>query len=530
MKESQRKKDVVVLFKGNPYKNTKNREKLRVPLIPLSLISLASPLKEAGYTIKIVDQSRSVEEHFSDLGDIWQRVICVGLSALTGSEISEGIDFVSLIKKKDPTIPVVWGGWHVSILPEQSIKHRCVDIIVKGLGQKTFLDLVKCIDSGRSLDSVKNLYYKDGNKTVFTGIDCDLKLEDYPLLAFGMLDLEDYRKNSLFLRLKEVIRDLEITGHLYYVSSFGCPNDCAYCCSRAVFGRKIYKYNIEKVVEQIKWLVNEKKFNSISFMDANFFIDIHRVKTLCELLVKEKIKFVWDAQMHVKDIIRYEKKGLWKLMTKSGCWRVNIGSESGSQEILDYIRKHIKIDEIFQSAQILSKYKVEAAYNFLFALPLVEDKKHIYESFKLAEKLKRINPEFSLPISFYVPFPGTTMYNDALSRGLKPPDSLEEWGQFDTNYDVASEVYPWKFLKREKLIMDVLTFYIPLAIPGNMYRGTIRQINDKMQNSKIKSFIKMAHCLAKLGVKYSFYHIPFEIMIFKLYRFLKGSPAYLPGG
>lgn len=523
-------KDTVILFKGKPYKDGDPKAKSTVPLIPLSLISLTPPLISSGYNIKIIDQDTTVEKIFYSIEELLNRVICIGISALTGNEISEGLKFSELIKKYNKNIPIIWGGWHVSILTEESIKNSYVDIIVKGLGQERFLNLVKCIESKRSLESVDGICYKSDNKIINIDENNPSKLDNCPLPAFDLLDLEYYRKHSLLLRHKPIINDIEITGYLYYVTSFGCPHECAYCCSNSVFGKKLYTYNIESVVDQIKWLVEEKKFNSISFMDANFFINIKRIELFCKLLLEKKVKFAWDAQMCVKDIIRYEKSGLLSLIKRSGCFRFNIGSESGSQEILDYIEKHINVTDILESARILTKHKIEAAYNFLFGLPEIESKRHIYESFDLARKLKEINPEFSFPISFYVPFPGTKMCSDAIKRGFKFPDNLEGWGMINTNYDSTSQDYPWKSTKWERIIYDVMTFYIPLAYPGNIYRGTITRLKEKIKSSRLRLFIKLGYYLAIFRLKYSFYHWPFEILVFKIYRFIKRAPDYSPGG
>ena len=86
---------------------------------------MASPLKNAGYDVKIIDASSSIQEIFKNM----ERVICVGISALTGNEIAEGVNFAKQIKNKFPYIPVVWGGWHVSILSEESMKSDNVDIV-----------------------------------------------------------------------------------------------------------------------------------------------------------------------------------------------------------------------------------------------------------------------------------------------------------------------------------------------------------------------------------------------------------------
>ncbi len=523
-------KNTVVIFKGKPYSEDE-RLTHRVNLIPLSLISLVTPLKNAGFKVVLIDQGNRKEDAYaSKPNGLWSDVVCVGISALTGNEVKEGLKFAQYVREKNKEIPIVWGGWHVSIFPEQSIEDPHVDVVVKGLGQKIFPKLAERFKNNEGLEGIEGICYRKDDKIISRGQDFSMKLDDVPLPAFEVLDLEYYRKQSLALRYKPFFRDINITGHLYYITSFGCPNLCAYCCSNIVFARRLYRYNVEKVIEQLKWLVREKRFNYISFQDANFFIDKNRVKTICELILKNSINCVWDGQMYVRDIIRYENIGLWPLLQKSGCVKVHIGAESGSQEVLNYIGKSISVKDIHLSARILKKYEIEAAYNYLFGLPKYEEKKDVHESIKLAVELKKINPDFSLPISFYVPFPGTSMFQDALERGFQAPQSLEAWAQFDTEYDYSSKAYPWKSKNRETLIYDAITFYIPLAIPGDMHRGTLTRVKDKMEKSHLRIFIKIAHNLAKFRVKYSFYRFPLERLIFKAYLSCTKKFEYVPGG
>jgi radical SAM superfamily enzyme YgiQ (UPF0313 family) len=268
----------------------------------------------------------------------------------------------------------------------------------------------------------------------------------------------------------------------------------------------------------------------MSFVDANFFVNMQRVEDFCKALVASGVRFAWDAQMHIRDVIRYEQHGLWDLIKKSGCYRVSIGSESGAQDILDYIRKRVQVDDILRTAEIINAHGLIAAFNFLFCLPKVEKLSHVYESIDLARRLKEINPDFLLAISFYVPFPGTSMYDDAVGAGLSVPNTLQSWGEFNTNYAHASNSYPWKSPKMERLIYNVLTFFIPLAIPGNMYRGTLRLVREKMKSSKMRLFFWIGHRLAKMRLNHSCYRFPFEIWIFNYYRFVRGIPPYVPGG
>ena len=111
-------KKTVILFKGKSYKESLSRAQQRVSLIPLSLIAIAAPLRAAGYTVEIIDQQDPVDDIYSRLLPLFGETLCIGISALTGNEIKEGVFFSTMIKKSHPEIPVVWGGWHVSVLPE----------------------------------------------------------------------------------------------------------------------------------------------------------------------------------------------------------------------------------------------------------------------------------------------------------------------------------------------------------------------------------------------------------------------------
>lgn len=509
----------VILFRGRSYNDASEPMPL---LIPLSLISLASPLRSVGFTVKIIDAC--VDDYTNLPEDTWKDVILVGISALTGNEIADGISFAHIVREKT-LAPIVWGGWHVSMLPEESIANEYVDIVAVGAGQNTIVELARCITCSGNLQDVPGIYYKDNGKVVKTIDRCGGSLRSTSLPAFDMLPLDHYRKESMSIRHGTNIDGLDITGHLYYISSFGCPNKCSYCCNSNMFKNKMLFYDILPVVEQIKWLVGAKRFNSIGFMDANFFANMPRVKLFCNEIVRQNIKFAWDAQMYVRDILRYEKNNILELLRKAGCFRVNVGVESGSQEILDYIKKGITADEIIASAKILKKYGFCAAYNLLFGLPMIEEQKHIYETFDLAKELKKVNPDFSLPFSFYVPFPGTSMYADAVEKGMVAPKKLEDWGQLSIEYALANTMCGQNAKKIEKLIHDVITFYAPLGFPGSMKRGTIVNLEHKIKNSKLRFVIKLFSWIARKRLDQKFYRFRIEPIVFNWYNKNKYRPG-----
>jgi len=130
--------------------------------IPLALLHVAKPLDDNGFKVRILD-TRVHDYRDVDLDD----VLCVGITAMTSPiQISLGLDVARHIKERRGELPIVWGGPHPSILPEETIENPYVDIIVRGEGEDTLLELVRKIDTGQSWDSVKGITYKKDGRAM----------------------------------------------------------------------------------------------------------------------------------------------------------------------------------------------------------------------------------------------------------------------------------------------------------------------------------------------------------------------------
>ena len=142
---------------------------------------------------------------------------------MTGFQIFDGLKTAKAFKKKYPKIPIIWGGWHPSILPLETVKNKYVDIIVRGQGDVTFTQLVHTLQDQKDLENIKGLTFKRGKKIVSTPDREPTKLSLQPPLPYHLVDISRCTLNTEY-GLKTIP----------YISSYGCPHRCAFCVEQIV--------------------------------------------------------------------------------------------------------------------------------------------------------------------------------------------------------------------------------------------------------------------------------------------------------
>ena len=130
---------------------------------PLGILAIATPLLRAGYQVRVIDstitpnfKARVIEE----LDD----ALCLAISLVTGPMIRETVEIAREAKRLYPDKPVVLGGWHPSLLPDQTLAAPYVDVVVIGQGEQAFLEIVRHIEAGESLKGIPGVGYKDDGR------------------------------------------------------------------------------------------------------------------------------------------------------------------------------------------------------------------------------------------------------------------------------------------------------------------------------------------------------------------------------
>lgn len=461
--------------------------------IPLSILNIAAPLYEDGYEVILVDE-RLNEDPEGDLLKAVDGALCIGVSTITGHQLKRAIHFSRLIKKSHPEVPIIWGGYHPSLLPEQTAAEDYVDAVVKGQGERTFQEIVSRLEEGRSFDGVYGVTYRNEKNEVVSNPDrLQENVDNFPRAPYELLDVERFFEKN------------KGRHALQYSSSQGCPQKCTFCVEPKVFGGWSGR-GAEKMVNEIEVLYRRYNVEHISFSDANFSVDVDRVEKMCHLLLERGIDITWTITARSDQLVKIDP-GVFALMRAAGCNKVEIGVESGSASILDFVNKNTTTEKAIASNKILQEAGIQGVYSFMVGFPkeLPESKNEIWQTLMLIKSLRKVHPEV-MTVTFYVtPYPGTPIYDMARTLDLKMPEKTEEWA----NWESTSISTTWITKQEKDLTGRCNNFYFMFAYPNH-------QIRKRLDQFKWKPILYPLHWMAALRCKINYYGLPVEWGLVKM--------------
>ena len=420
---------------------------------PLSVLTLASVLKRDGFEVDLIDDRVRKDTKEAIKKSIESgNVISIGLSTMTGSQIRRAIALSKYIRSFS-NIPIVYGGVHPTFLPEQTLKEEFIDFVVMGFGEKTFLKLNKMLESGKKdFASIDCLGYKEDGQIKINPLkfDKDFNLDELPPPAWELVDVKNYLEKGFVGK-----------STLTLIGSRGCPHRCAFCYSQSFFNRRWYARSAENVLNELDGLREKYDIDSVYFNDDNFVVDRKRMMAICKGL-KER-----DIRYSIFSRAEYIDEELIKFLKDNNCVRMGVGAESGSQKILDMLKKDIKVEHLINVAELCNKYQIACFFSFMVGYPL-ETEEDMNMTLDLIDRLITINPLTEITdLKIMTPYPGTEFYNVAIEHGFKPPATLAEWGNFEWNKCNI----PWIKDKRIYETMSfavLLTFYTHRIKRGNI--------------------------------------------------------------
>lgn len=435
-----------------------------VRLLPMSVLSVAAPLVQNGYQVKIIDQRVDKDWKKNLLEEIKEKPLAVGISALTGKQILNGIK-VSKLVKENSDIPVIWGGVHSSLMPHQTMENKYIDFVVIGEGEETFLELVRALSSKGSSENIKGLGYKKNNKIFINPPRDFIDLDKLPEIPYHLINIENYIEKKSFATGKPA-RDIAL------YTSRGCPHRCGFCYNKEFNKRRWRGKSAERVVEDMKKLIKDYRVTSFNIEDDEFFVDIKRVGKICELILKEGLNIEIFTNCRVNYVANNMDDNYLKLLYRAGFKTLAFGVESGSEKILDLMRKDITIEQVFETIRKLKKAGINSKYYFMAGFP-TETIDDLYETTDLIYKMKQINPQIRIPAwRITTPFPGTELYTESLKHGFIPPKSLEQWADF--SFETFKT--PWISKKQKRIIRNVAFLIDYLQMGGTKGKGIFFQL------------------------------------------------------
>lgn len=484
----------IVLFNPAPRRGWQPQRRVE---LPLNLLYPATPLVNAGYRVKIIDQFS--DPHWKEKLDeaLSERPICFGVSSMTGPQILRGLEASKILKSRYPDVPVVWGGIHPSLLPEQTLDNPYVDIVVIGEGETTLLELVKTLENKSPLGQVDGIAYKDNNGYNITEPRPFVDIDKQPPLAYHLIDIDRYRRRIFG------------SDHVSFNTSRGCTFGCAFCWDPVFHKRQWRAMEPLTVLDRLKRFIRDYDIHGFLFTDDNFFVDTKRAYSILEEIVRADLRVSLGKLQVRADIICKMEKDFFQLMVKAGVKRLHVGIESGSQRILDLINKNETIDKFLEANKKISAYPITTLYTFMMGLP-TETINEFAQSIRLAIRLTDENPRAVKTFNIYTPYPGTKLYDTCRQLGLIPPKNLESWASF--NYRNIPKESTWISPEMKKMI-GALDF--PLMFLGKGHFIT----PYKKTNPVVVGLSRLYYPIAQYRVKHLDDRFPIESQLVKALGF-----------
>jgi len=389
---------VSVPYREEVYGNVKDVSLLDVPL---GICYLAAVLIHAGHEVSLTD----AEAERLNIADIAKKLEkekpdIIGLTCTTPM-VASVKKAAEVLKNTFPESKIIVGGPHVTAVPEDLLHEKYIDIAVIGEGECTIVELVKLIEENKSLKNCKGIAFKENGKIIRTTprpLICDIDSLPFPIRH--LLPYEKYKHSDLIERKTK-------KNYANIMSSRGCPFRCIFCGSRTTFGGVVRFRNPKLVVNEIEECYNKLDVGIFGFCDDTLTLKKEHITEICNEILKRKLDISWVAQARVNTV----DKEMLQLMKKAGCEAVHYGYESGSQTILDNIKKGITLQQSIEATRITKEVGLKIHGYFMIGNP----GETIETANQTINFAKRMNPD-SAQFTIATPFPGTELYQIFLSQ------------------------------------------------------------------------------------------------------------------
>ena len=400
--------------------------------MPFSLLTLAKPLLDVGLAdVALFDSNQASNEDWSRfLDEHLDRAVCIGVSVMTGGgQIGHALELVRIAKDRPDCPPVVFGGPHVNVLPEQTAAHELVDAVLVGPGQNSMPAFVTALTNNSAWEDVPGLITKRGTELVHGPVNPPRTglMGHYP---WHLLDVERYVRDDPTVAPRT----------LNYISSQGCVYKCQFCYE-LTYQRKYSAMESGSMVDDIANLAATYGISGVKFYDADFFVNVRRAVEFSDELTARGMNLAWAASINPNDVLRARKQNLNLLgsIAGSGCRRLLMGIESGSDRVLkEIVRKDITASQALDVATEIASHGIMGSYTFIVGFPGESDDE-VEETYALLDAVSALTPTPETRVHLFGPFPGTPLFQAALDYGFTAPDTLEGWADYDY-YDSQT---PW---------------------------------------------------------------------------------------
>ena len=401
--------------------------------IPLGIGYLAAVLEKNQYEVNVIDcQVLRLTRKQLETELIQNQPDVVGVTSATLT-YKPALEIVKTAKEVIPNCLTVLGGPHVTVLDEQALsEHPETDVVVRGEGEQTMLELVDLVSESnlKNLDKVAGITFRKNGRIVHTPDRPFIQnLDELPHPAYKHFPLTKYR---LFGK-----------NYLPIITSRGCPFQCTFCLASRMCGKRFRTRSPKKVVDELEWLRDTHGADVFAFYDDTFTFDKKRAYEICEEMKKRNFDLPWDCRTRV-DQISVE---VLAKMRDANCQLIHFGVESGSQKMLDAMKKGTTVEQNERAIKLTKKVGISVAISVVVGYP-GETADMLKQTF---EFIRRTRPDY-VYVCQAIPYPGTELYDILRELGW---EVSTEWN----HYDEQTQVFKNPLLPPQKIAEMRRTFY-----------------------------------------------------------------------
>lgn len=373
------------------------------PRPPIDLMYMAAVLEKAGVECRIMDcpvEERTWNDYENQLRKFKPGAVFISITTPT---LAQDLLAATIAKRDLSEVLTIAKGPHFHFRDKITLEaHRDLDVAIRGEYEQTAGELA----SDKDFNEIMGITYRQGDEIHSTADRPFIPdLDSLPFPARHLIGNELYRRPDID------------TPQTTIVVSRGCPFKCVFCLSRVVAGTRPRLRSPENIIEEVQQCVSSYGIRDFLFRSDTFTANRKWLMEFCEALIESNLNIRWACNSRVDTLNRE----MLEKMETAGCWLIAFGIESGSQEILDTMKKGISKDQVRQALKLTRSEGIKSSIYFLLGLPW-ETQKTFRETIDFA---KELSPDF-IEFFYTYPFEGTDLYDICVENGLLDPANLPE--------------------------------------------------------------------------------------------------------
>ena len=384
----------------------KSREKMIWPQSSLAYLAAMVP---DDMTVRIIDaiaEEMSPDAFFEEIRKEKPQFYVTYITGTTFAMDAKGVQ-----KAKEIGAVTIAVGTHVSAVPQNTIELIPeLDFVIRHEPEMSFRDIMDYTREGKDMAQCPGIAHRgpDGKSMLSPDRPLMKSLDELPIPKQHLLPLDKYKMPFLGKR------------YVWVLTNRGCPYSCTYCFEGVVWGKSVRYRSAESIYKELEYLA-EHNVRNVLFLADLFTYDKKGVNELCDLILERGLKIRWTCNSRVDTL---DEEQLIK-MKKAGCWLVAFGIESGSQTVLDNVKKDAKVEQAAETIRLCNKHGIKTWGYFIIGLP-GENKQTVRETIDFAKSIP-------LDIALFhvaMPYAGTEFYFQSVANGWL---NTTDWKHFDMN-------------------------------------------------------------------------------------------------